>query len=162
MWFGPYEDSDFFNLETCAVFASFSPQPKIAEFVCWHKNKIVVVEAKSSTPKYENKADFNSFTSSVSEKLLNGFLLSSAIATKRHSQCHISLPAALQKGVVGGAFVNLILIIRDHKSDWLQPLADAIKKDVKIRCQLIGVSTSAVLVLNDRLALKHGLCQSPP
>lgn len=79
---------------------------------------------------------------------------------KRHP--NEELPQAFQE--LNLAKVEFRLIVNRHQEDWLPPLQDALQKSLKKPLKTIlkiwGLSTTKVIVMNDKLAPEYKLITS--
>jgi len=112
-----------------------------------NKEKMLVIEAKTSFPK-----EFNFALDEIAEKLYAAILLIVSIYHKRHKGYFEELPKRFREEDVFSMEYVFLLIIRNHKDDWLEPIK------VKLREKLNMINKiwrfDDVLVLNERLAKK--------
>lgn len=165
MAFGPYPEGECFYIEKSQCYGKIQEGVPMAEFLLLRGRQtqtpvILVVEAKSSSPRAENLAHFDQFIDEIRAKLTNGFLLGVATRLQRHPATADELPApfvALDLQQVGFRFV---LIINGHKQEWLVPLQEALALALKPIIKTWALSSTSVTVLNHELAARHGLVTS--
>jgi hypothetical protein len=152
------EEDDVFHIEESAVYNKMEGV-KIAEFLLIKSPKVFVIEAKSSSPSPNNKIDFDSFIQEIHEKLLNAFSLGIAIFLNRHEQKE-TLPANFQHlDLSKNTRFILCLVIKGHKTEWLAPIQDELKKSLSVTVKTWALSPNSVVVINDEIARQQGLIQ---
>lgn len=159
MNFGPFSNENFFYVEKSKVYEKHRQGLKMAEFVLFvpEKNNCLVVEAKSSSPNPHNhgSADrFHSFMDEIYDKLLNALTLVFTFNLGRHKDSEEELPEGIKNMPMGSARIILVLIIKDHKQEWLVPVNDALKRKFNA-----GIKTWPldVIVINEQIAQKYKL-----
>ncbi|MBF0549075.1 MAG: hypothetical protein HQK60_00940 [Deltaproteobacteria bacterium] len=170
MTFGPYPDGHCFYIEKSATYQKIQQGVKMAEFLLLRfshgKPPVVwVVEAKESAPHPETegdetKAGFDKFIADVREKLVNAFSLCVASCLKRHAQAEEELPEPYKALDLSDVGVRFVLVIKNHKDDWLDPIRDALRKSFQATVKTWALSPTSVVVLNEVLARQHGLILS--
>lgn len=107
---------------------------KIVEFIKLSKGFVEFVEAKTSAPNPDNpesRDNVQMFMTEIREKFQNSISLLNAAVIKRRKEIFDELPVSMQKYNWTKANYKLYLIIKNHKLEWLTPLSDLIKKEVK-------------------------------
>lgn len=161
MTFGPYQAGDCFYVEKSKTYQKIQSGVKMAEFLLlWPQDKptVLIIEAKSSTPRIESQPDFDNFIRDIREKLSNALMLGVATCLKRHSTWE-ELPNAFQSLDLSTASFRLILVIKGHQEAWLPPLQDAIKKELHPMIKIWNLPPTAVVIMNDTIAKSQGLIQ---
>jgi len=149
------EEDDVFHIEESAVYKKMQGV-KIAEFLLIKSRKVFVIEAKSSSPSPNNKIGFDGFIQEIHEKLLNAFSLGMAIFLNRHPQKE-TLPANFQNlDLSKNTQFILCLVIKGHKTEWLAPIQDELKKSLSGTMKTWALSPNAVVVMNDEIAREKG------
>lgn len=92
---------------------------------------------------------------------MNGFSLGLAACLKRHPAAVAELPESFKHLDLSSTQFRLILVICGHKMDWLPPLKDALTKSLSTLIKTWALTAKAVAVLNEELAIKHGLITTP-
>ncbi|MCF8000134.1 MAG: hypothetical protein K9L25_13965 [Methylovulum sp.] len=154
----PYEEGQCFHIEKSAVYSKMQGV-KIAEFLLVKYSKVLVIEAKSSSPSPHNKINFDDFIQEIHEKLLNAFSLSVAIFLNRHSLENDTLPNEFQNLELSHTDFLLLLIINGHKTEWLEPIQYELKKSLHSTVKTWALSPNSVVVMNDEIAREKGLIQ---
>lgn len=162
MKFGPFEEDAFWHVEDSSAYKAIQDSVRMAEFV-WvcvgrkGRPALWVVEAKSSSPRPETQPNFEAFIHEVREKWVNAFSLSWACCLNRHSNRKEELPATMQSLELAQTDVKFVLVVKDHKPDWLPPLKDALYRALRPTLKTWAFSDPGVVVLNEALAREYGL-----
>ncbi len=161
MTFGPYQKEDYFYVEKSKTYLKIQAGVKMAEFLLIRtqdKPIVLIIEAKSSTPRIESQPNFDDFIREIRDKLSNALMLGVATCLKRHSTWE-ELPTAFQTLDLSTASFRLILVVKGHQEAWLPPLQDAIKKELYPTIKIWNLPPTAVVVINDTIARSQGLIQ---
>jgi len=159
MTFGPFSENHFFHIEKSSVYFEIQNQVKMVEFI-WYKqdessSQIWLVEAKQSSPHPGNREDWENYLGELKEKFENGLNLFIALCLRRHTDpdFHETIRAI----DLGNIPFKITLVIKDHKSEWLPPLKDALQQMLLPLCKTLNLINNPVMVLNDQMALTKGL-----
>ena len=161
MTFGPYREEYCFYIEKSQTYQKIQTGVKMAEFLLLRtqdKPIVLIIEAKSSTPRIESQPNFDDFIREIRDKLSNALMLGVATSLKRHSTWE-ELPTVFQTLDLSVASFRLILVINGHQEAWLPPLQDAIKKELHPMVKIWNLPPTAVVVMNDTIARSQGLIQ---
>lgn len=158
MKFGPYPEDKCFHIENSKIYEEIQQNVKMAEFLLLHSKKLWIIEAKSSTPRPETQPNFDIFIEEIREKLSNALSLGLALCLKRYPD--EKLPQAFQELDLAVVDFRLVLVINGHQESWLLPLQDALRKSLNATIKIWGLSATAVIVINDKLAQKYKLITS--
>lgn len=163
MTFGPYPEGFCFYIEKSVTYQRLGDGVKMAEFLLLRQNgkspTVWIIEAKSSSPRPETQPNFDEFISEIRDKLINGLTLGVATCLERHQTAELELPELFKKLSLKAVDFKLILVIKGHKDDWLQPLNDELRKQLNSTIKTWGLSPNAVAAINDTMARQHGLIQ---
>lgn len=164
MKFGPYpEGHSVFAIEKSALYSRLGNGVKVAEFLLLRPRRgkppaVWIIEAKTSAPKINNDADFPRFIHEIHEKLLNSLALTMAALLGRHgAKAKEELPAEFQALDLAKAEFFFILVIREHKIDWLPPLQGELAKSLKATIKSWKMPPQATFVYNQSLAIEEKL-----
>jgi hypothetical protein len=162
MTFGPFPEGHCFYIERSATYQKVKDGVKMAEFLLLrfkdgHPPTVWVVEAKSSTPRPETQPNLDEFIDEIRKKLTNALSLGLAACLKRHEDADAELSEPFKALDLSVAGFRLVLVIKDHKKDWLPPLQEALSKALKSTVKTWALPATAVAVINDDLARSHGL-----
>ncbi|NER45390.1 MAG: hypothetical protein F6J92_01485 [Symploca sp. SIO1A3] len=162
MRFGPYPEGHCFHIEQSKTYQRIKKdQVKIAEFLLYRNTNpptLLIIEAKSSSPRPETQPDFDEFIAEIQEKFSNTLHLFIATRLKRHptwSECsEIFQNIDLE---IGG--FRLILIINGHQEEWLPPLQDALRQALKPIVKIWNLESPSVAVMNEDMAQEQGIIE---
>ncbi len=162
MTFGPYPDGRCFYIEKSRTYADLKQGVPIAEFLLLrdHDGKppiIWVVEAKSSAPKPASLQQFDEYILKIREKLVNAFSLGWASCLNRHREAEEELPSPFKSLDLSQTGVRFVLVISGHKESWLPPIQDALKYELHSTIKTWCLGPTSVAVMNEELAMQHGL-----
>lgn len=123
-------------------------------FGSWRRNPAARVQ--------ENEEDFYKFIDDVRQKWVNALSLSIAIRLGRHGEASEKLPESMKLLDLAIAAIRFILVVKNHREDWLPPLQDALNKALKPTAKTWALSPSPVAVMNEDIAKLHGLIVENP
>ena len=156
MTFGPYPDGHFFYIEKSNLYAKIKEDVKVAEFLLIHppdSSKVLIVEAKSSSPRPGSNSNFDNFIKEICDKLTNTLTLYAAVHLKMHSEnAFDELPKQFQLLEVRKTKFQLILIIKGHQDSWLLPIHDALRRALIPVIKIWKLDPNYILVINDEMA----------
>ncbi len=166
MVFGPYPAGHCFRVETSGTYARIRDGVRMAEFILLRTSEsgrptLWIVEAKSSSPRYENDEDFALFISEIRDKFINALALGWASCLRRHHESETELPATFRELDLGKVDVKFILVINGHKEEWLDPLNKALEKALRATQKTWAFSPAFIAVMNEEIARQHRLIQAP-
>jgi len=161
MSFGPYDQDHVFRPEESATYARIKNGLKIGDLVLLQENndvvKLLLIEAKSSTPRPLPAERFEAFICEIREKLTNTLAMILAALMNRPGSAHDEVPVAFTQLAIATLDILLVLVIRGHPKAWLPPLRDALANALQPTVKIWGIAPPAVFVLNDDLARDHHL-----
>jgi hypothetical protein len=165
MTFGPFREGHCFYIERSAIYQKIKDGVQIAEFLLLrfndgHPPTVWVVEAKSGTPKPDTQPNFDEFIDNIRKKLTNALSLGLAALLKRHEDAHAELSEPFKALDLSVAGFRLVLVIKDHKKDWLPPLQEALSKALRSTVKTWALPATAIAVINDDLARAYELILS--
>lgn len=99
------------SIKVCDIIYLFKP------------DELLIIEVKSSSPK-NNPA----FVSEIKEKFSDSLLLYIATWANRPNTPNDNLPTPLKAAPALQRKIRLVLIVRDHKPEWLSPLREQLRK----------------------------------
>jgi len=153
--FGEYEESELFHVEKSTIYKSLGDGICTVEFVLRRSlNEILFVEAKSSSPKPNNREDFDEFITGVCEKFAHSIDIFFSLVLRRLDDRKNEMPASFREVEYSTSRLKLVLVIKGHDIRWLSPINDAIKR--KLQRQL-KTWLLEIAVMNHDLADEYGL-----
>ena len=150
-----FPEEDLYRIEKSKLLATL--QFKACECLVKKGNDILLLEAKSSSPRQDNSPEnFKAYIGEIGKKFSDSLLLYNAVLL-RHKEEKIGenlLRVDLKK-----AKYKLYLIISGHKPEWLPPLQNALKRELKSTLKLWQIDDTAVKVINKEKAQEYGIVQ---
>lgn len=139
------------------------PAVKSVEFVIMgrQENSILLVEAKTSAPnpKGSKEENFDDFCKEICQKAVDSFSLFMNAVLGRPSPSR--LPETPGRDLLAidlaKATFSLVLIIRKHRQEWLEPIKNRLNNDLRHFITLWRWGHHPVIVLNEEWARKRGL-----
>ena len=169
MAFGPFDEDSVFHIEKSRLYCHVNlgrGQVPTAELLLLKKPapalskspSLWLVEAKSSSPRPENNMRFKDFIGEVKAKLNSSLCLFAAALLGRHTE-YCDLPDGFLKQDFSALEIKLILVLRGHKKEWLEPVSDALQKSLWSAARIWGFPSGNVVVINDEMAKRLRLIE---
>jgi hypothetical protein len=153
--FGEYEKLDLFHIEESSVYKSMGDSVCTIEFVLRHKNdEILLLEAKSSSPKPSNQVRFDEWIDEVYQKFSHSMDMYFSLVLKRLDDPNGDMPEYFKSADYSTAKIKLLLVINGHEIEHLPPICDALRE--KLRRQ-IKTWRLGFTVMNHVQAGEYGL-----
>lgn len=150
MIFGEFDDENIFIIEKSNLYKSIGKGVKIAEFVLLQEsNKLIFLEAKSSSPRDDNKIIFEKFISDIVEKLRNAlelFISGNLEIININKDDNLKL---LNINDFKNSRIKFYLVINGHNIEWLKPIQLALESELIVQRKIWNID---VAVLNDTMA----------
>ncbi len=162
MSFPIIDESLFFHIERSNLYKSIQEGVKVAEFIKLDDQFCYIFEAKTSSPNPNNKMNhndlrFDQFIEEIKDKFVNTFSIYFANRLKRHGEAsYTEMPSSFQNANLKTLNFKFILIIKDHKLDWLAPVNDELKKRINGFLKSWNIKEINLKVLNEELARANG------
>lgn len=162
MSFPIVDESLFFYIEKSNLYKSIQEGVKVGEFIILDDHFCYIIEAKTSSPNPNNKENhndlkFDQFVEEIKEKFVNTISVFIANRLKRHGEIFYNeMPNPFQTIELDALNFKLILIIKNHKLDWLTPVNDELKKKIKGFLKSWNIKDHHLKVLNEELARENG------
>jgi len=153
MAFGLYDSEYLFYIEESYIRKSLDL--RTVEFILGYKdNEVLMVEAKSSSPRPGNLMDFDEFINEISNKFVHSIDLYFSLALKRLNDSSRDMPDFFKKSDYSGIKISLLLVINGHRISWLPPIKDALKSQLKRHIKTWRLD---IAVMNHEQARSYGL-----
>ena len=165
MIFGPFAQDQVFHIEKSKIYTGRGIRDngvQTVEFILKRTGKrisLAFVEAKSSfaKPDTESGKPFQRDIHEISEKFLHSLHLYCSALMGRHGQNH-DLPESFQTLDHSQASIKLVLVIRGHTADGLDPIKTKLEQTLRAYRAIWKLE---IVVMNDKMAAKRGLIRSP-
>lgn len=154
-----FDDERILLLEKQPFFATMQ-DVRACDFITLQKRKtgsiLLFIEAKSSAPKRTEPLE--QYLQEVYEKFWHSLLLYIGTIFKRFREGPEDIPKDMRNKSNLSGKITCILVVRGHKSEWLPPLQEALRKRAKpLRT---AFSLRDVFVTNEAGAARHQLVKS--
>lgn len=156
--FGPFDAADIFWLEKSDVYHRLGDGFSTVEFVIVNKSgKFLFVEAKSSSPrKHEgNEQPFDKFIADLVAKFEDSYQIFLSTVAGRMTSAEMG--QNLRRFSPASSQVRFILVIPHHKRDWLSPIRDELRKQLRKITRIWNID---VVVMNEEIAREYHLITS--
>lgn len=155
MRFGDYRPEQVFRIENSQMHSHVGTGVRSVEFILLRStNKLLFVEAKSSSPKAESGWErYQEFLNEITEKFVHSFNMFCAWYLGRLED-EGEIGTDLKTVTCNNAKFIFILVIKGHKKEWLLPLQEELNQKLLYHC---SVWKSRVIVMNDDIAKKYHL-----
>lgn len=153
--FGEYNATDLFKIEKSKIYKSIGDYICTVDFILYKpKCDILMIEAKSSSPRPDNKGDFDTFVDEIYKKFTHSIDLYFAVLIGRLNDNNKEIPDNFRNADYAAANIKLLLVINGHKKEWLPPINEALKR--KLNAQ-IKIWRLKVITINHEIAKEYGL-----
>ena len=120
-----------------------------------HKDdEILLLEAKSSSPKPGNAEKFDDFIDEIYQKFCHSMDLYFSLVLKRLDDPNNDMPEYFKTADYSSAKIKLLLVINGHSIEWLPPISDALREKLK---RQIKTWKLGLVVINHEQANEYGL-----
>ncbi len=126
----------------------------VCECVARLGDKVYFIEAKSSSPRPNGKVRFNEFVAEITKKFADSLSVYHAVLARHDDE---PVPEGLRSINMRDADYQLYLIVYGHQPEWLVPLSDALKSQLRHVLKVWNVKDVAVKVINEKIAKQKGL-----
>ena len=131
---------------------------KACEFFALIGGRMVLLEAKSSSPRPNNKIDFDKYIADISQKFVDTLLLFNAISIGRYGEAEINqLPDKIHNVSLGDVDYAMYLVVHGNELEWMLHIQDALKMQLKHHLTLWNIPDANVYAINHETAKAKGL-----
>lgn len=159
MQFGIYPDENVFRIEKSSQYQQkLMPNGvKSCEFILLRDNTLFFVEAKTSNPREitadtpeDKKKKYNEYIAEIVDKMKHSVLLYANILLCRYDSSGVS--AKLMQRDLSGKEIKLILVVKNAEEEWLVPLQEKLRSELRVFCALWKIN--GLFVINEMTARK--------
>lgn len=143
-----FADDCFYHIEKSLLHSQVDGF-STCECVVKLQDKVTLIEAKSSTPSPKNKKDFDGFISDIVLKFRDTMTLYNAVVLRHEGDFVGSELRAID---LKKADYRLLLIIHGHKEEWLPPVMDELKSELRHVLKIWRIKDTEVKVINEKTA----------
>lgn len=119
------------------------------ECVVMLQDKVVLIEAKSSTPNPKNENDFDDFIYDIVSKFRDTIAFYNAVLLRHDKEV---IGSKLRAVDLKDADYQLLLIIYGHREEWLPPVLDELKSKLRHVLKIWKIKDTEVKVINEKTA----------
>lgn len=131
----------------------------VCECVVMKKDKLCLIEAKSSSPSPKSRENFDKFIGEITRKFEDSILLYNAMKMKRHGQeACAEIPFSLISANNDIRYV-LYLIIHGNEIEWMPPIQDGLHNRLRHVLNAWKIKDIDVKAINHQTALEIGLIE---
>ena len=160
MTFGPYDKNDVFRIEKSELYQKvFIHDLRTLEFVIWHNENLVFLEAKTSTPDYRNtnesdekKKKYKKFINSIAEKFEDSIDLYFSLITGRQIDSDFS--EKLLKLDYSKINIVLVVVIKNAYGESLIHYKDKLNTMLRVKMKVWNIKN--ILLIDEETAQKKG------
>jgi len=160
MTFGTYDKDDIFRIEESQLYRNgFVNDLRTVEFVVWHREKLVFLEAKSSTPNYQNidkskekTEKYHEFINSIAKKFEDSMNLYFSLITGRQSNSEVS--EKLLKLDYSKINIVLVVVIKNAFKDSLLHYRDKLNMQLRTKMKIWNVKN--IFLIDEETARQKG------
>lgn len=152
-------EDNLFYIEKSQLYKGLSTNSiKIAEFLYIDDKTCYIIEAKSSSPNPNNSEErFDEYIEEIKAKFINAYTIYIANRLQRHTQNDFNeMQKPFQNLNLKSQTFSFVLIIKEHKTDWLSPISDSLKQRIKVFLKSWNIKDADVKVLNEEIARDKG------
>ena len=151
--FGSYSKEALFRVEESEIRKSLDL--RTVEFILrYTDNEILLIEAKSSSPKPGNQENFDEYIGEIFDKFVHSIDLYFSLVVNRLNDTAGDMPDFFRKADYATSKITLLLVINGHRISWLPPIKDALKSRLKRHIKTWRLD---VAVMNHEQAESYGL-----
>lgn len=155
MRFGPYNKDDVLYIEKSNLYTTMKNAPKITEFILKKNSCLLILEAKTSSPKpikeHKTMEYPNGYIEKISEKFLNtlNMFISAniGILADEQNEAESFLPVNEMRDFK----FKYALVIKECDKEWLPNIKLALEEQLRVQMKIWNVE---IRVLNEDLAKK--------
>lgn len=152
-----YDEQNAFRIEQAEIVRS-QEEIKACEYFALINGRMVLIEAKSSSPHPTSKTEFETYIDEISQKFIDTLLLFNALSIGRFGEIERNkLPNSIQNVTLGSVDYAIYLIIHGHKIEWMLPIQDELKIKLKHSLKLWKIPDINVYAINHEEAKRIGL-----
>lgn len=152
--FGPFDEARFYYVEKSDSYNRLGKNFSTVEFIFMNrKNQLCFVEAKSSSPRQNgNPERFEAWITGVAAKFCDSLQLFLTVYIERRAEANLG--SAIRHADIKTLPIKFILVIPNHRPEWLAPIQNALKQRLYKTTAMWNVG---VAVMNEDLAKEYGM-----
>lgn len=153
----PFDNQNAYRIEQANIVQE-KRDIKVCEYFALINGRMLLIEAKSSSPRPENKIKFDEFIDEISQKFIDTLLLFNALSIGRHGEAERNnLPTNIQQIPLANVQYAMYLIVHGNEIEWMEPILAALKLKLKHCLKSWNIQDINVYAINHETAKKKGL-----
>lgn len=153
----PFDDQNAYRIEQ-ANLVQEKGGIKVCEYFALIDGRMLLIEAKSSSPRPNNKIKFDEFIDEISQKFIDTLLLFNALNIGRHGNDEKNnLPTNIQNVSLADVRYAMYLIVHGNEIEWMGPILTALKLKLKHCLKSWNIQDINVYAINHEIAKEKGL-----
>ncbi len=153
----PFDNQNAYRIEQANIVQD-KRDIKVCEYFALIDGRMLLIEAKSSSPRPENKIKFDEFIDEISQKFIDTLLLFNALSIGRHGEAERSnLPTNIQQIPLADVRYAMYLIVHGNEIEWMEPILAALKLKLKHCLKSWNIQDINVYAINHETAKAKGL-----
>lgn len=153
----PFDNQNAYRIEQANIVQE-KRDIKVCEYFALINERMLLIEAKSSSPRPENKIKFDEFIDEISQKFIDTLLLFNALSIGRHGEAERNnLPTNIQQIPLANVQYAMYLIVHGNEIEWMEPILAALKLKLKHCLKSWNIQDINVYAINHETAKTKGL-----
>lgn len=153
----PFDNQNAYRIEQANIVQE-KRDIKVCEYFALINGRMLLIEAKSSSPRPENKIKFDEFIDEISQKFIDTLLLFNALSIGRHGEAERNnLPTNIQQIPLANVQYAMYLIVHGNEIEWMGPILAALKLKLKHCLKSWNIQDINVYAINHETAKTKGL-----
>lgn len=153
----PFDNQNAYRIEQANIVQE-KRDIKVCEYFALINGRMLLIEAKSSSPRPENKIKFDEFIDEISQKFIDTLLLFNALSIGRHGEAERNnLPTNIQQIPLANVQYAMYLIVHGNEIEWMEPILAALKLKLKHCLKSWNIQDINVYAINHETAKAKGL-----
>ncbi|HBZ34378.1 MAG TPA: hypothetical protein DEO38_04670 [Bacteroidales bacterium] len=153
----PFDDQNAYRIERANIVQE-KKDIKVCEYFALIDGRMLLIEAKSSSPRPGNKIKFDEYIDEISQKFIDTLLLFNALRIGRHGDEEKSkLPANILNVSLADVQYAMYLIVHGNDIEWMEPIQEALKLKLKHCLKSWNIQDINVYAINHETAKEKGL-----
>ena len=153
----PFDEQNAYRIEQADIVKD-SEDIKTCEYFALIGGRMVLIEAKSSSPRPNHKIKFDEFIDEISQKFIDTLLLFNALSMGRHGEVEKNnMPNNIRQVSLANVQYAMYLIVHGNEIGWMAPIQEALKLKLKHYLKSWNIQDVNVYALNHESAKEKGL-----
>ena len=152
-----FEDDAVFRMESDPLLFELKGV-KSCECVVLIRENVALIEAKSSSPRPENKEDFDGWIRGIKEKFSDSLVLFNDIKQKKYGEeAFFRMPSKLRELSIDPDKYLIYLIVYENELEWMPGIQDSLREALRDVVEEWNLQDSNIKAINDKTALEMRL-----